>query len=103
MGRSCVAARPTTIEPNFVATARPWINRSEGPDVVLFSYRAVDDRTGEQLYVRDEETGEFWSPTLRPIRGAGPHVVRHGRGYSTFHHHDHGIAHELTVFVPPFP
>lgn len=40
------------LEPHFVATARPWMKRETGPDVVLFSYRAVDDRNGEQLYTR---------------------------------------------------
>jgi glycosyltransferase involved in cell wall biosynthesis len=40
------------LEPNFVAAARSWMARPDCPDVVLFSYRAVDDRTGEHLYVR---------------------------------------------------
>ena len=35
---------------------------------------------GEAIYVRDEETGEFWSPTPLPVRTPEPYVVRHGKG-----------------------
>ena len=35
---------------------------------------AVSDPSGEALYVRDEETGRFWSPSPQPSRGAGTYV-----------------------------
>ncbi len=59
----------------------------------------VCDADGEALYVRDEETGHFWSPTSSPRRGAAPYVTRHGFGYSVFEHTEDGIRTELTVFV----
>ena len=46
----------------------------------------VSDPSGEALYIRDEESGRFWSPTLLPARGDGAYVARHGFGYSIFEH-----------------
>jgi cyclic beta-1,2-glucan synthetase len=60
---------------------------------------AVSESCGEALYLRDEETGRFWSPTSSPCAGAGPYVTRHGFGYSVFEHTEDGIRSELTVFV----
>ena len=61
----------------------------------------MSDPPGEAIYVRDDETGELWSPTALPIREAAePYVARHGQGYSRFEHVSHGIALELLQFVP---
>ena len=65
----------------------PWHNDSVG------------DGSGEAFYLRDEETGRFWSPSALPCRGTGPYVSRHGFGYSVFEHGEDGIASELTVYV----
>ena len=59
----------------------------------------VSDVSGEALYLRDEETGAFWSPTSLPCGGNTPYVTRHGFGYSVFEHEEDGIRSELTVFV----
>ena len=55
---------------------------------------------GEAVYIRDELTGEFWSPTPLPVREVEKYVVRHGHGYTTFEHSSHGVAQRLRVFVP---
>jgi cellobiose phosphorylase len=60
---------------------------------------AVSDVQGEALYVRDEESGLFWSPTPAPAPGAGNYITRHGFGYSVFEHHNDGIYTELWVYV----
>jgi cyclic beta-1,2-glucan synthetase len=61
----------------------------------------VTDPAGEAIYIRDEITGEVWSPTALPIRDeAGTYIARHGQGYSRFHHGSHGIFAELLQFVP---
>ncbi len=65
----------------------PWLNEP------------VQNTTGEALYIRDEETGQVWSPTPWPARGATPYVVRHGFGYSVFEHFENGIVSELWVYV----
>ena len=59
----------------------------------------VSDASGEAFYLRDEESGHFWSPTPLPSRGATPYVSRHGFGYSIFEHTEDGISSELTVYV----
>ncbi|MBZ0131441.1 MAG: cyclic beta 1-2 glucan synthetase, partial [Rhodocyclaceae bacterium] len=59
----------------------------------------VSDSSGEAFYLRDEESGHFWSPTPLPRRGATPYVSRHGFGYSVFEHTEGGIRSELWVYV----
>ncbi len=59
----------------------------------------VSDPSGEAFYLRDEESGRFWSPTPLPSRGATPYVSRHGFGYSVFEHTEGGIRSELWVYV----
>jgi len=59
----------------------------------------VGDDGGEALYLRDEETGQVWSPTPLPCRGSGSYTTRHGFGYSVFEHHEDGIHSELWVYV----
>jgi cyclic beta-1,2-glucan synthetase len=59
----------------------------------------VREPSGEALYVRDDETGYFWSATSSPRQGATPYITRHGFGYSVFEHAEDGIHSELTVFV----
>jgi len=61
----------------------------------------VSESSGEALYLRDEETGHFWSPTSFPCAGIAPYVTRHGFGYSVFEHMEDGIRSELTIFVAP--
>ena len=59
----------------------------------------VSDTSGEAFYLRDEESGHFWSPTPLPRRGVTPYVSRHGFGYSVFEHTEAGIHSELWVYV----
>jgi cellobiose phosphorylase len=59
----------------------------------------VIDPTGEAFYLRDEETGQYWSPTPLPARGSTPYTIRHGFGYSVFEHVENGLASELWLYV----
>ncbi|WP_424250011.1 GH36-type glycosyl hydrolase domain-containing protein [Collimonas pratensis] len=59
----------------------------------------VSDSGGEAFYLRDEESGHYWSPAPLPRRGAGDYVTRHGFGYSVFEHIEQGIVSELTIYV----
>ncbi|EIL90966.1 glucoamylase family protein [Rhodanobacter sp. 115] len=59
----------------------------------------VTDAGGEAFYLRDEQTGAFWSPTPLPCRGHGSYRTRHGFGYSVFEHEQDGIRSELWVYV----
>ncbi|MBC7622281.1 MAG: cyclic beta 1-2 glucan synthetase, partial [Aeromicrobium sp.] len=60
---------------------------------------AVSDTSGEAFYLRDEDSGHFWSPAPLPRRGNGAYVTRHGFGYSVFEHIEAGIRTSLRVYV----
>jgi cellobiose phosphorylase len=59
----------------------------------------VTDASGEAFYLREEETGRFWSPSPLPVPGEGAYVSRHGFGYSVFEHDNAQIHTEMTVHV----
>ncbi len=59
----------------------------------------VSDRGGEAIYLRDEESGHYWSATCLPTNSTSPYLCRHGFGYSIFEHEESGIYSELCVFV----
>ena len=78
-----------------------WSVNSRENKLTPWSNDPVSDTPGEALYVRDEESGLIWGPTLLPIREEPwPYVIRHGQGYSRFEHTSHGIALELLQLVP---
>ena len=78
-----------------------WSVNSQQNRLTPWSNDPVCDKPGEVLYVRDEDTGEFWGPTALPIREkTSSYSIRHGQGYSRFEHVSHGIALELLQFVP---
>jgi cellobiose phosphorylase len=76
-----------------------WCENAHEYRLTPWSNDPVSDVAGEVLYIRDEQTGYFWSPTPLPARGATPYVTRHGFGYSTFEHTESGIVTELCVHV----
>jgi len=76
-----------------------WAKNSHENRITTWNNDPVADGSGEVLYLRDEETGEFWSPTPLPVREQEPYVIRHGRGYSRFEHTSHGVEQTLDLFV----
>jgi len=79
--------------------AYTWVENSHEFRLTPWSNDPVQDPTGEAIYIRDEETGQYWSPAPSPARGATPYVIRHGFGYTVFEHTENGIASELWVYV----
>jgi cyclic beta-1,2-glucan synthetase len=78
-----------------------WSLNSRENQLTQWSNDPVSDRPGEVIYVRDEDTGELWTPTASPIDDErGQYTVRHGQGYSRFERQAHGIALELLQYVP---
>jgi len=77
-----------------------WAENSRENQLTPWSNDPVSDPVGEALYVRDEDSGEFWTATAQPVRGAGNYIARHGHGYSRFEHQAHGIALDLLQYVP---
>src|SRR4030095_9642455 len=74
-----------------------WAENSRENQLTPWSNDPVSDPPGEAFFLRDEETGEIWSPTPLPVRGDGSYVVRHGQGYSRFEYEHGRIATELTA------
>ncbi|MBE0697831.1 MAG: hypothetical protein IH586_12995, partial [Anaerolineaceae bacterium] len=78
-----------------------WAVNSGENRLTPWSNDPVSDPTGEALYLRDEETGEVWTPTPLPAGDGSPYRTRHGAGYTTFEHHSHGLRQHLRLFAVP--
>jgi cyclic beta-1,2-glucan synthetase len=77
-----------------------WQGNSQRNCLTQWSKDPVMDPVAEAIYIRDEETGIYWTPTASPIREETAYRALHGAGYTVFEHNRHGIEQELTVFVP---
>lgn len=117
-GREYIITRPDT--------PRPWVNYltngrycalcsqtggghsffdTSGYNRITREYPAtvvLQDRPGRYVYLRDMETGEYWSANWQPICGdpSGFQAV-HGIGYSRVSYSSHGIDSSITYYVPP--
>ncbi len=59
------------------------------------------DDGGRYIYLRDDESGEHWSPSWMPTcRDLEQYTCRHGMGYSTIGSKYHGISGSTRYFVP---
>jgi cellobiose phosphorylase len=80
-------------------SAYTWVENAHEFRLTTWHNDPLSDSSGEALYIRDEETGAFWSPTLLPACGVSGYVCRHGFGYSVFEHYEAGISSELSTYV----
>ena len=78
-----------------------WSQNSHENRLTPWRNDPVSDEPGEAIFIRDEETGAFWSATPLPSAGRERYIVRHGQGYSTFEHERQELATELRIFVSP--
>jgi cyclic beta-1,2-glucan synthetase len=78
-----------------------WSENSHDNRLTPWRNDPVSDQPGEAVFIRDEETGTFWSATPLPAGDGQPYVARHGHGYSTYEHNRHDLASELVLFVAP--
>jgi cyclic beta-1,2-glucan synthetase len=76
-----------------------WAGNSGENRLTAWRNDPVSDIPSEVLYLRDEETGQVWSPTLLPAPTPAPYLIRHGAGYSIFEHHSHGLKQYLRLFA----
>ncbi len=80
-------------------SATTWTENAQTFRLTPWSNDPVGDANTEAFYIRDEESGRYWSPTKLPCAGTGPYLTRHGFGYSVFEHEEAGVETELTMFV----
>jgi cellobiose phosphorylase len=76
-----------------------WIENAHEFRLTPWNNDPVNDLKGEAFFLRDEESGKFWSPAPFPSRGNSPYISRHGFGYSVFEHSEDGIDTEMWVFT----
>ncbi|MBI3767959.1 MAG: glycosyl transferase [Deltaproteobacteria bacterium] len=85
-----------------------WSRNSRENRLTPWYNDTVRDPHGEALYVRDDDTGAFWSPLPGPVTpGAACDAptestfeARHGLGYSLWQHRSRDLEHEVWTFVP---
>jgi cellobiose phosphorylase len=79
-----------------------WARNSQTNRITPWSNEPVRDPHGEALYLRDEDTGEFFSPLPGPVGTPVSYEVRHGFGHSTFAAMYDGLEMQTTLFVPQY-
>jgi cyclic beta-1,2-glucan synthetase len=83
-------------------SAYTWVGNAHEFRLTTWHNDPLSDSTGEAYYIRDEETGVFWSPTPLPAianQDKSDYVCRHGFGYSVIEHNEAGISSEMTTYV----
>ena len=76
-----------------------WAGNSGENRLTPWRNDPVSDQPAEAVYLRDEDTGQVWSPTPLPARAEAPYLIRHGMGYSIFEHRSHELDQNLRLFA----
>lgn len=71
--------------------------------VTRYRYNGVPvDQPGRYVFIRDQETGDFWGATSQPVRRTlDAYECRHGPGYTRIRTERSGITASLLYLVPP--
>jgi cellobiose phosphorylase len=110
-GREYVITNPNLGRPwiNFLTNARYGVCLSHtGGGFSMFNqelrvshYDPRYDEPGKWVYVRDDDTGRFWSLTWAPVKARPTRFrCRVGMGYTVFESENQGIRGVFRVFVP---
>ncbi|OFX14830.1 MAG: hypothetical protein A2Z18_01965 [Armatimonadetes bacterium RBG_16_58_9] len=96
-GRYCAICSQTGGGHSFFETSGYNRVTREYPQTVVMM-----DRPGRYIYLRDADTGEYWSGNWQPIQGdMDGFEARHGIGYTKVRYPSHGIDCSITYYVPP--
>jgi len=79
--------------------AYTWLENAHEFRLTPWSNDPVSDCSGEVFYLRDEESGHFWTPMPSYAKGRNAYITRHGFGYSVFEYSEDNIESEVKVFV----
>lgn len=78
-----------------------WLTHSEFNRLNRWHQDMIQDNWGKYFYIRDNQTGEVWSPTWNIVKTPlDNYEVRYGFGYAVFSSEYKGVKIILTVFVP---
>jgi cellobiose phosphorylase len=77
-----------------------WYGNSQSNRLTPWNNDPISDPATEAVYIRDEDSGAFWTPTPSPVRELDAYRARHGQGYTEFEHNSHSLEQTLMTFVP---
>ena len=84
-----------------------WLDSPQFHRITRFRPNGVPmDFPGHYVYIRDDETGKYWSVSWQPTGldlGGAKYACRHGLSYSVFESEAEGIAASQTLFIPREP
>lgn len=79
-----------------------WRDHAQFNRITRWDQDLTRDNWGKYIYIRDEKSGELWSPTPRPAgTNLARYSCRHGLGYTLFSGEHADIQSELLVFADP--
>lgn len=82
------------------AAGATWAGNARENQLTPWSNDPVGDPPGDVLYLRDRDTGEFWSATAAPCGAPEGRTAIHGFGWSRILQSAHGIETDLLLHVP---
>ncbi len=78
-----------------------WQTHSEFNRLTRWHQDLIQDNWGKYIYIKNNVTGEVWSPTFFPVKNnLDKYECRHGFGYSVLTSEYKGVKIEFTLFVP---
>lgn len=83
-----------------LGTGFSWCQNSRENKLIPWYNDPLIAKSGEIIYIMDEDTGEMFSITPYPIRDDNDYIITHGLGYTSFYHESHGMEQNLTMFTP---
>jgi cellobiose phosphorylase len=78
-----------------------WSRNSQANRLTPWSNDPMRDAHGEAIFLRDDETGDVWSPVPGPCPAQSAFVVRHGFGRTRFLSQCSGLSQNVEFLVPP--
>lgn len=80
-------------------SAYTWAENANSFRLTPWKNDPVSDESGEAFYIRDEESGQYWSATPLPKPSSLPYLIRHGFGYSVYEHIWDSIQSQMWVYI----
>jgi cellobiose phosphorylase len=78
-----------------------WRTHAQLNRITRWEQDLIKDEWGKYIYIRDADTGKFWSAGWKPVCAEPTrYTCRHGMGYTVIESLTNSIESELTVFVP---
>lgn len=77
-----------------------WNKNSRLNRITAWNNNPSQDIPSEIIYLKDTQTGKYWSLGARPCPDNNEYYIKYGFGYAEYEHFSLGIEQKLTVFVP---